>query len=91
MLKNLKRQTFNLKHPCPGGEIGRRTVFRWQHPKGCAGSNPVPGTTSAEALAKAGFFFLMALQIIEPPQPHDHDHEKPISLKLILIDSHLKR
>ena len=28
----------------PGGEIGRRTVFRWQHPKGCAGSNPVPGT-----------------------------------------------
>jgi hypothetical protein len=34
-------------HPniCPGGEIGRRTVFRWQHPKGCDGSNPFPGTS----------------------------------------------
>jgi len=30
---------------------------------------------------------LMALQIIEPPQPYDHNHEKQISLKLILIDS----
>ena len=29
---------------CPGGEIGRRTAFRWQRPQGCAGSNPVPGT-----------------------------------------------
>jgi hypothetical protein len=24
MLKNLKHQTFNLKQPCPGGEIGIR-------------------------------------------------------------------
>ena len=30
---------------CPGGEIGRRTAFRWQRSQGCAGSNPVPGTT----------------------------------------------
>jgi hypothetical protein len=29
---------------CPDGEIGRRTAFRWQRSKGCAGSNPVPGT-----------------------------------------------
>lgn len=29
---------------CPGGEIGRRTAFRWQRSQGCAGSNPVPGT-----------------------------------------------
>ena len=39
-----KSQTCYICKPCPGGEIGRRTVFRWQHPKGCAGSNPVPGT-----------------------------------------------
>ena len=37
----------------PGGEIGRRTVFRWQHPKGCAGSNPVPGTIPRYS----GFFY----------------------------------
>lgn len=29
---------------CPGGEIGRRTVFRSQRSQGCAGSNPVLGT-----------------------------------------------
>lgn len=28
----------------PGGEIGRRTAFRWQRSQECAGSNPVPGT-----------------------------------------------
>ncbi len=28
----------------PDGEIGRRTAFRWQRSKGCAGSNPVLGT-----------------------------------------------
>jgi hypothetical protein len=39
----------------PGGEIGRRTVFRWQHPKGCAGSNPVPGTNKATILAPLFF------------------------------------
>ncbi len=34
-----------LKHnTCPGGEIGRRTVFRSQRSQGCAGSNPVLGT-----------------------------------------------
>ena len=37
---------------CPGGEIGRRTAFRWQRSQGCAGSNPVLGTT---------FTFLKAL------------------------------
>jgi hypothetical protein len=30
---------------CPGGEIGRRTVFRSQRSQGCAGSNPVLGTS----------------------------------------------
>ena len=29
---------------CPSGEIGRRTVFRSQRSKECAGSNPVLGT-----------------------------------------------
>ena len=33
-----------LKQISPGGEIGRRTAFRWQRSQGCAGSNPVPGT-----------------------------------------------
>ena len=47
-LKNFNHQAFNFEQPCPGGEIGRRTVFRWQHPKGCAGSNPVPGTKPPE-------------------------------------------
>lgn len=39
----------------PGGEIGRRTVFRWQRSQGRAGSNPVPGTNSPQETA--GFFF----------------------------------
>ena len=29
---------------CPGGEIGRRTVFRSQRLQGCDGSNPFLGT-----------------------------------------------
>ena len=33
-----------MKFTCPGGEIGRRTVFRSQHSQGCAGSSPVLGT-----------------------------------------------
>ena len=28
----------------PGGEIGRRTAFRWQHSQGCDGSSPFLGT-----------------------------------------------
>ena len=32
----------------PGGEIGRRTVFRSQRLHGCAGSNPVLGTKPPE-------------------------------------------
>lgn len=28
----------------PGGEIGRRTILRGWRPKGCMGSNPIPGT-----------------------------------------------
>ena len=43
-MNDLKISDSLYLQPCPGGEIGRRTVFRWQHPKGCAGSNPVPGT-----------------------------------------------
>ena len=38
---SLNRSTFAAR---PGGEIGRRTVFRSQRGKPCAGSNPVPGT-----------------------------------------------
>ena len=34
-----------LIRKCPDGEIGRRTVFRSQRSQGCAGSNPVPGTS----------------------------------------------
>ncbi len=40
---------------CPGGEIGRRTVFRSQRSQGCAGSNPVLGT---KASTKVGVFFV---------------------------------
>ena len=39
-----------------GGEIGRRTAFRWQRSKGCAGSNPVLGTKPSEK--SEGFFIL---------------------------------
>jgi hypothetical protein len=43
-LGDKQQETKDQQQERPGGEIGRRTVFRWQHPKGCAGSNPVPGT-----------------------------------------------
>ena len=47
---------------CPDGEIGRRTAFRWQRSQGCAGSNPVLGTSNYLkpflALAIEGFLFL---------------------------------
>ena len=36
----------------PGGEIGRRTVFRSQRSQGCAGSNPVLGTKKEKALSR---------------------------------------
>ena len=36
---------FTALNNCPGGEIGRRTVFRSQRSQGCAGSNPVLGTS----------------------------------------------
>ena len=49
VFNNLERmKTLNdlnlFKRYRPGGEIGRRTAFRWQRSQGCAGSNPVPGT-----------------------------------------------
>ncbi len=33
----------NLPSLGPGGEIGRRSRFRFCCPQGCAGSSPVPG------------------------------------------------
>ena len=43
---------------CPGGEIGRRTVFRSQRSQGCAGSNPVPGTIRRySSMSYNAFFF----------------------------------
>lgn len=50
---------------CPGGETGRRTVFRSQRSQGCAGSNPVLGTLN-ETLCKQilqGVFYL--IEVIE--------------------------
>ena len=44
---------------CPGGEIGRRTVFRSQRGKPCAGSNPVLGTMPFSAKLR-GHFYLRA-------------------------------
>ena len=41
----------------PDGEIGRRTAFRWQRSKGCAGSNPVLGTSRSNKNTSA-FFIL---------------------------------
>ena len=35
----------------PDGEIGRRTAFRWQRSKGCAGSNPVLGTKAEQCFS----------------------------------------
>ena len=58
------RSTFAAR---PGGEIGRRTVFRSQHPQGCAGSNPVPGTRPC--LSKtSGAFCLDAGRTCSPEQ-----------------------
>lgn len=52
---------------CPGGEIGRRTAFRWQRSQGRAGSNPVPGTfnKSLGGLKFQGFLFLSSKQQIQ--------------------------
>jgi Phage integrase SAM-like domain len=45
---------------CPGGEIGRRTVFRSQRGKPCAGSNPVLGTIKrCNSINYNAFFFLL--------------------------------
>ena len=51
--------TLHLR-PCPGGEIGRRTVFRSQRSQGCAGSNPFLGTTK-KALQQCKAFFITTL------------------------------
>ena len=37
-------QTYTFATYCPGVEIGRQATLRWWYSKGCAGSNPVPGT-----------------------------------------------
>lgn len=42
---------------CPDGEIGRRTVFRSQRPQGCAGSNPVLGTSKGFCILQDLFYF----------------------------------
>jgi hypothetical protein len=50
----------------PGGEIGRRTAFRWQRSQGCAGSNPVPGTKKLYHFLIRFFFdhmFLLRLHL----------------------------
>ena len=49
---SLNRSTFAAR---PGGEIGRRTVFRSQRGKPCAGSNPVPGTKNPSSSMR-GFY-----------------------------------
>ena len=57
---------------CPDGEIGRRTVFRSQRPQGCAGSNPVLGTSKKPARC-AGFFYLDAWKACLPKQTNKRD------------------
>ena len=44
VLRSTDQLINGLTLKCPGGEIGRRTVFRSQRSQGCAGSNPVLGT-----------------------------------------------
>ena len=39
----------------PGGEIGRRTVFRSQREQSCAGSNPVLGTITERERERGAF------------------------------------
>ena len=57
---SLNRSTFAAR---PGGEIGRRTVFRSQRGKPCAGSNPVPGTKVSLSKTK-GLFYLDAGELV---------------------------
>jgi hypothetical protein len=59
---NLK--TYNIVADCPGGEIGRRTVFRSQHPQGCAGSNPVPGTKNLLDEIEGVFAFMSVMSLL---------------------------
>ncbi len=47
------------KNNCPGGEIGRRTVFRSQRGKPCAGSNPVPGTMPFKRSLRGIFIWML--------------------------------
>jgi hypothetical protein len=56
---------FIIDLKCPGGEIGRRTVFRSQRSQGCAGSNPVLGTYKVLTInTLSGFCFLSHIYII---------------------------
>ena len=70
----------------PGGEIGRRTVFRWQHPKGCAGSNPVPGTTlkSSESLELLYFYFFWYPQCLKFGKRPTLNNIMVLHLKVVL-------
>jgi hypothetical protein len=56
-------------HKCPGGEIGRRTVFRSQRLQGCDGSNPFLGTLLKEE--QIGQFVLVcsSFDVFEPYSP----------------------
>ena len=53
--------------PCPGGEIGRRTVFRSQRSQGCAGSTPVLGTIK-KSRTLCGIFCLDTRRACWPKQ-----------------------
>src|SRR5687768_5717405 len=61
-----------LTHTCPGGEIGRRTVFRSQREQSCAGSNPVLGTNVFSTKLKRHFYFV-AWQACLPKRRNEND------------------
>lgn len=58
----LEKPTFAVLK-CPGGEIGRRTVFRSQRSQGCAGSNPVLGTYRKKMVGNIPAIFLLGTSL----------------------------
>jgi hypothetical protein len=48
---------------CPGGETGRRTVFRSQREQSCAGSNPVLGTELQSSEFSELFYFALLFNL----------------------------
>jgi len=70
---------------CPGGEIGRRTVFRSQRRQRCDGSNPFLGTPrKTEEISSVFFCLCQAWARIKPKR--EDQAEKGSSRKVVGID-----